>query len=412
MDADAQVHGPSVVRRGWAYLNRRPLLGDAVLATIVAAGSAVEIATQQAAAEAQGMAYTVGALVLMVLWVTVPLVLRRRFPLWTAVLVVTVAMTGLADVYSAILGSSIAFYTLMAYGAQRLRIVVLAFCYAVILVPHLGNWFSSAQPPHYAIWVVLTFMLAFPAALGEAIRRLRARQAELRLRVQQLQEERAENARKVLFEERVRIARELHDVVSHHVSVMGVQAGAARMMTNALPAPPTNLTSALGAIESSSRRAIVELHQLLGFMRREGEPGDSAPQPGLDQLGELVAQVQRSRLEVQGEPRPVDRTLDVSAYRIVQEALTNSVKYSGGAASTVVVRYQPAALEVEVLDDGRVPVAPKAADYVGGHGLIGMRERVAQHGGQLRVGPRPTGGFGVHAIFPLDGPGVRTLVPA
>jgi len=206
-----------------------------------------------------------------------------------------------------------------------------------------------------------------------------------------------------VFAERVRIARELHDVVAHHVSVMGVQAGAARRV---MERQPEKAAEALSSIESSSRQALLELHRLLGFLRRAGEPDDLAPQPGLAQLADLVGPAGRGDLAVdlsiEGDPRPLSPTLEVSAYRIIQEALTNTRKHSGGVTATVRVRYGPETLEVEVLDDGKQRGEEEVGNE-GGLGLIGMRERVSLHGGHLRAGPRPDGGFAVLATFPLNG---------
>ena len=203
-----------------------------------------------------------------------------------------------------------------------------------------------------------------------------------------------------MLDERVRIARELHDVVAHHVSVMGVQAGAARRV---MRQQPEKAEEALASIEGSSRQAVLELQRLLGILRREGQDDALAPQPDLARLPELVAQAGGDELtvelRVEGEPRPLPGTVELSAYRVIQEALTNTHKHARATHSTVRVAYGPSALEVEVVDDGRGGAAPAG----GGHGLIGMRERVRLHGGHLRAGPRPGGGFAVHATFPLDG---------
>jgi signal transduction histidine kinase len=163
----------------------------------------------------------------------------------------------------------------------------------------------------------------------------------------------------------------------------------------------------LSSIEASSRQAVVELHRLLGFLRRADQPEELAPQPDLTQLHELVRQAGQAGLSVElivaGEPQPLPPTLEVSAYRVIQEALTNARKHSDGTTATVRLDYQPTALEVEVVDDGDAGVGARP-DKVGGHGLIGMRERVGLHGGHLRTGPRSQGGFAVHATFPLNGP--------
>jgi signal transduction histidine kinase len=146
---------------------------------------------------------------------------------------------------------------------------------------------------------------------------------------------------------------------------------------------------------------------MLGFLRREGEADDLAPQPGLGELDGLVDQVRQANLEVavsvEGQPQPLSRSLEVCAYRIIQEALTNTIKHAGAGTATVCLRYEPSVFQVEVLDDGKgTSTATDQHRRGGGHGLIGMRERVSLHGGQLRTGPRPNGGFGVDAVFPLD----------
>jgi signal transduction histidine kinase len=244
--------------------------------------------------------------------------------------------------------------------------------------------------------------IAFPLLIGLAVRSLRERQHELAAQATELQREREENARRAVLEERVRIARELHDVVAHHVSVMGVQAGAARRVMRQQPAKAEEV---LSSIEASSRQAVLELQRLLGVLRRADQPDKLTPQPDLAQLPELVANAGQGgltvELSIEGEPRALPRTLEVSAYRVIQEALTNALRHSGGTTATVRVDYQRAVLEVEVLDDGRGN--GRAPGTVGGHGLMGMRERVGLHGGHLRAGRRPEGGFAVHATFPLNG---------
>jgi signal transduction histidine kinase len=202
----------------------------------------------------------------------------------------------------------------------------------------------------------------------------------------------------------VRIARELHDVIAHHVSMMGVQAGAGRLV---IDQDPDKAKEALGAIELSSRHAVQELYRLLGFLRQAGDPDPLASQPGLGQLAGLAAGMSNTELtvevRVEGESRPLPATVDVSAYRIVQEALTNTLKHAGASRADVHLRYWPDELEVEIVDDGRPNGGPVATS--GGLGLIGMRERAALHGGQLSAGPAAGGGFAVRVKLPTpDGP--------
>ena len=231
-----------------------------------------------------------------------------------------------------------------------------------------------------------------PYGLGIAVaaqaRRL-AETAEAQAAVRERQ------ARAAVTEERVRLARELHDLVAHSVTVMVVQAGAVRRRLDAgLPVDP----ELLRGIEQAGRDAVGELRRTLGLLRGEGAAEAPA---GLDRLDERVAQVREAGLPVTvrrtGEPVPLLPAVDVSAYRIVQEALTNVLKHAGPASVTVGVGYGPGGLELSVEDDGR----PGAAGHGGGQGLIGMRERVGMFGGELSAGPRDGGGFAVHARLPV-----------
>jgi signal transduction histidine kinase len=242
-------------------------------------------------------------------------------------------------------------------------------------------------------------LMAIAWFAGFALRE-RAGQAEAaQERAIRAEREQEENARRAVFEERVRIARELHDVVAHHVSMMGVQAGAARMV---IDRDPAQAKDALAAIEASSRQAVDELHRLLGFLRQAGDTDDLAPSPGVRQLPGLAAGMSDSDLAVEvgveGNERPLPPTVDVSAYRIVQEALTNTLKHAGASRADVRLRYGPGELEVEIVDDGRGAGAPSGGGS--GLGLIGMRERAALHGGQLTAGPVPGGGFAVRVTLP------------
>jgi signal transduction histidine kinase len=179
---------------------------------------------------------------------------------------------------------------------------------------------------------------------------------------------------------------------------MGVQAGAARLV---MGRDPGKATAALASIEASSRQAVTELHRLLGFLRQAGDP-DRMSRPGLGQVDDLAATMSGSQLTVEvgieGDRRPLPPTVDLSAYRIVQEALTNTLKHSGASRADVRLRYWPGELEVEVVDDGRGAAAGSSGP--GGLGLIGMRERAALHGGQLTAGPASGGGFAVRVRLP------------
>jgi signal transduction histidine kinase len=210
-----------------------------------------------------------------------------------------------------------------------------------------------------------------------------------------------EKARRAVEDERLRIARELHDVVAHHVSLMGIQAAAARRV---MTSRPDEAAAALLAIEASSREATAEMQRLLGMLRSEG-PDDLDGQLGLDHVDVLVDRARSAgmtaELAVDGE-RPSDLAgiLDRSAFRIVQEALTNAVKHAPGAHVAIAVRYRPGVVELDIANGAGRPDRQGGGDTAGGHGLIGMRERAALFGGDLRAGPSADGGWRVHATLP------------
>jgi signal transduction histidine kinase len=216
---------------------------------------------------------------------------------------------------------------------------------------------------------------------------------------------REELTKRAVAAERSSIARELHDVIAHNVSVMVVQAGANRVNP---PAGPEAASEAFAAIEATGRQALSETRTLLGLMRREGERQSPAPQPGLEHLTALAAQVRKAGLPVtvlvRGDPRPLPAGLNLSAYRIIQEALTNVLKHARPASAQVLVRYLERELQIQVTDPGPPGLSAQDGRNGSGHGLIGMRERVAVYGGQLEVGPAPGGGYRVWACLPLEPP--------
>jgi signal transduction histidine kinase len=364
--------------------------------------------------------------VLLTLAQAVPLAWRRRAP--RAVLAVTglAALAHLAIGYLptwAEFGALIALYTVAAHCPWRQSVVAAALVaaglavYAVIVARRYPAPFDQRLQS----WAVSYAQFAAAWFLGTVQRRRLDYTAKLEALTAQLASEQELRARWAVAAERGRIARELHDVVAHSVSVMVVQAGAAR---RTLAASPDQATTALDQIESTGRQALVELRRLLGLLR-SGDRDDEdalAPQPGLARLETLAAAAREAGLPVEvvveGEPRPLPPGVDLSAYRIVQEALTNSLKHAGPARARVQVRYGREALEVQVTDDGNGSEPPSAAvgrlrpadspvgdrqPHRSGNGLIGMRERVALFGGTLETGPRPEGGYRVAARLPLDG---------
>jgi signal transduction histidine kinase len=257
---------------------------------------------------------------------------------------------------------------------------------------------GSDPSPGEFFFVPLLFGIGWLA--GYALRE-RAEEVEAaEVRATQAEREREAAARVAVAEERARIARELHDIVAHAVSVMVLQVGAVR---HKLPHELGEDREALRGVEQTGRTALAEMRRLLAAMRREGDDVDLAPQPGLDRLDSLAEEVGRAgldvRLHVEGEPIPLPRPIDLSAYRIVQEGLTNALKHARAAHADVTVRYEPDEVQIEVRDDG---VGTATSDGLG-HGLVGMRERVKIYGGEMTTGTAPEGGFVLSTRLPLGG---------
>ena len=349
---------------------------------------------------------------------TLPLVFRRRFPVAGAIAAqvgyfAAQPVFGMQSPIVSAVAVALAFYGATAHGDRRWRVcAVLALFLLDVASTVLGVkeylQLPNATVEFAGLLVVLALaVFVFSVVLGAAVSTSRRQRRELADQAEQLRVERAENARRAVAEERLRISRELHDVVAHHVSLMGVQAGAARRVMHR---EPQRAQEALTVIETSSRQAIAELQHLLGFLRNTTDEGNDSdapgaaegqfPQPGVAQLADLVARTERSTLEIHGPARELPRSVEVSIYRVVQEALTNTMKHCRGAAVSVALSYQPSVVEVTVRDDGR-GIGAATEKWASGHGLIGMRERVALHQGELRAGPQPQGGFGVHARFPV-----------
>ena len=208
-------------------------------------------------------------------------------------------------------------------------------------------------------------------------------------------------AQRAVAEERQRIARELHDVVAHSVSVMTVQAGAVRRL---LRPEQERERQALQAVEATGREALTEMRRLVGLLREQGTMPEFAPQPSMRTVDVLVGTVREAglpvELEVEGEPQELPPGIDLSAYRVIQEALTNALKYAGPAQAWVTIRWHTGELELEIANDGR---SEPGGDGEGGHGLAGLRERVALVGGDVTSGPRAGGGYVVTARLPLAG---------
>jgi signal transduction histidine kinase len=288
----------------------------------------------------------------------------------------------------------VAVYSVGAHGQRRDGLVAGALLVALFATPTEwakladGRWGEVAGP-------VLSMALAF--GMGRLVRN-RTRQAiDAEQRADKVERDRDERARLAVNEERARIARELHDIVAHHVSVMVIQAQAGQRL---LVHGEGEARDALTTIETTGRDALVELRRLLDVMRRTTDTAGTEPQPGLAELPRLISTAQAAGLPielcVEGEPTALPAGLDLSAYRIVQEAVTNAMKYAGKARTEVLVRYCLGAVELEISDDGPGPTVPAGV----GHGLAGMRERASLYGGLLEAGPRPERGFSVRVRLP------------
>jgi signal transduction histidine kinase len=363
-----------------------------------------------------------GVAVLLVAAQGLPLVWRRRRPLLVLV-VVLVANTAYYALGLPLTGFDfalpVALYSAAAYTSQRTSLLAAAATVASFVTLYglaVGPFWSSV-PFSTLAWLVAIFAGVW--VWGRYLQIRRAYTAELEARAERAERDREAEARRAVAAERARIARELHDVVAHHVSMMVVQAEAGPV---AVEHDPARAAGAFEAIAATGRQALVEMRRLLGMLRGEEEQAPSlAPQPGLAEVPSLVEQVGRAGLRVElvveGPKAALPPGIDLSAYRIVQEALTNAVRHGGGGQARVLVRYGEHDLELQIENDLVPPSAAadpfRPADSpVGdrqirrsGRGLLGMRERVNLFGGELRAGSGPNGGFTVVARLPIGDPG-------
>ena len=340
-----------------------------------------------------------GRIVSAQLLILAPLLVRRLWPI--AVLLLVGVLAGLTSMDSPTpviqVGSvALASYTAGDLSADRLRgALTVLFVAAMISLALLIQ--DADAPPAIAV----PFVVLVPAWLAGDVVRQRRLDAIARVEASERALREAEDRIRVaVAEERQAMARELHDVVAHGVSVMLIQAGAARQVVDQ---SPEQAKEALLTVEATGREAMVELRRLLGVLDEEGEGAGVAPQPGVDQIGVLLDRVREAglpaELEVAGTPRPLPPSLDVTVYRIVQEGLTNALRYARRAATLVRLTWEPAQLRIEILDDG--PVSPVDGGDGAGRGLIGMQERASRAGGRLEAGPRLGGGYAVRAWLPL-----------
>jgi signal transduction histidine kinase len=337
------------------------------------------------------------------------LLCRHRWPVLTLA-----ATAGAAAVYMTLTSTHgwvvaaplIALYHLADTTSDRRRLLVTGASAALALVgvPSLfasTSWLGAEN-------LAVTAACGLALAAGDAARSRRAYLAAAEERARRAEHSREQEARRRVTEERLRIARDLHDSIGHHIALINAQAG---MAAHVFDQQPATARQALTHIRQASRAALDDLRDTIGLLRQPGEPpAPTEPTVGVSGLSNLVASFRRSGMridhELDGSVRPLPPATDVTAYRVVQESLTNVGKHAGDAAARVRLSFGPAALHILVEDEGNGRPAPDAARSLpdrrhAGHGIVGMRERVAAVGGSLDAGPRPAGGFRVSAVLPL-----------
>ena len=380
----------------------RPAVADGATAALFLAVAQIDVWAPQLAVWGDDPVEGIRPLnSLLLAAVALPLAWRRRRPL-AAVTVLSVAVAiqallpGAAPIGLLLLGPVlIGLYSVAAYGSRRAAWAGLGLVAAATAVHDLTDPAARADLEG-ASWWWLVLLVGW--LVGRYVGSRRAA-ADLERRTRLLEEQRRQ-AETAVQDERARIARELHDVVAHSVSVVAVQAGAAQAV---LDSDPDRAREPLDAIETTARSALVEMRRLLGVLREAEDEPTLAPQPGLAGLSGVAARVTAAGLPVElvleGEPATLPAGLELAAHRIVQEALTNSLRHARASRARVTVAYVPGGLELTVADDG----GGGPTGRPGGHGIVGMRERVALYGGELSVGPGPDGGYVVHAVLPRDG---------
>lgn len=392
-----------VLRSPVHIVKQRPLVADALLAALfvgIAVGVGI-VATpdpSERSMDLLGWGLLIAA--------NAAIAWRRVRPVHVAWVVVGMTLPFWVLDYAAddALGMSllVAIYSLAAHVRRpRSALHGGAIVGVALLVVVVGVIVPQENLPWYAI-PTNGVLFATAWLLGDNLSTRRAYLRELEEKAANNQARQETEARRAVAEERGRIARELHDVVAHSMSVMVVQAGAARRM---IDHDTAKASEALASIETTGRESLTEMRRILGVLRNDDDEADLAPAPSLEDFSRLMQQCDEAGLPVdlivEGEVRKLPASLELSAYRIVQESLTNSLKHAGSAQATVRLHYHADALEVEVADNGRGAAADVVTDGLG-QGLMGMRERVEAFGGTLRTGPRPGGGFAVLAYFPVN----------
>ncbi|MDN3297985.1 sensor histidine kinase [Streptomyces ficellus] len=395
------------MQRLYDFIRRHPTGVDSFWAVMLLGFSMLWVVQEPVGAEPRLVAAAIVLLLCLVV------ALRRRAPEKTLVLAAALGVAQLAldiAINPADFAMLVAIYTVAAHDGPRWasRLALVGGASAAPLSQLRWPVENVSTPGRIFFTIVMTVPFILAWVLGDSLRTRRAYFAQLEERATRLEKEREAQAKVAVAAERARIARELHDVVAHNVSVMVVQADGAAYV---LDSSPDQAKQALETISTTGRQALAEMRRLLGILRT-GEPQDSedyVPQPDVEQIGELVEQVRAAGLAVdfriEGTPRPLPSGVELTAYRIVQEALTNTRKHGGpDVGASVRLVYFDDGLGLLVEDDGRGAAHELYEDGGAdgrGHGLIGMRERVGMVGGTLDAGPRPGGGFRISALLPL-----------
>ena len=388
--------------RRWVSDPRR--LFDMLVAVVVGALSVADLASAdngiQGERPVDALAYV------LVIAGSVSLYWRRRAPILVLAFVTAVVVTIYLREYGAFLSvlGLPALYAVAAHEEHRRRAWwALAISCAAFMFAASVSLLDRPEGFAYATAVSMFGFLVAAIVAGVIVRNRVRIFADTERRAAQAEADRLAEAERAVIRERGRIAREMHDVVAHSMSVIAVQAAAGREIAHS---NPDKAAEVFERIETVGREALAELRRMLGVLRETGDEQTSlAPQPGIDEIAAAVEQSSAAgvptKLVVDGEQRALAPGVELAAYRIVQEALTNVRKHAGGSASaTVHIAYEPQEVMIEVIDDGRGAVSSLSRSG-GGHGLIGMRERVEIYGGELTSGPRPGGGFVVRAVLPV-----------
>jgi len=386
------------VNRHRLWILARTYWFDALLVVAIGIGLVEVVDTQGQVDGPQGPLWFD---VLATLGIIVPLFFRRRFPFGAPVCSgIVFAASSFEDgrfVPHGLITTLVAISAFILLGLVRDRtqaIAGLAFGIGVTaIVAHNDPQGGAGN----FVFSTVAFTVAW--AIGFALSHKFREADEARERLTRAERERIERARLAVADERTRIARELHDVVGHSVSVMTVQASAARRL---LKPHQEKEREALLVVEQTGREALAEMRRMVGVLRRPEEAPALAPQPSLEHLDKLIAHTREAglpvELRIEGTPEPLSASLDLTAYRLVQEGLTNAIKHARAQHAEVVVRYGDGQVEISVIDDG----TGDGDDASGGHGLVGMRERVSVYGGELEAGPLLQGGYRLHARLPVS----------